>query len=147
MDTDEIVAMSVWRKQKDILYLDRYSTSCHVVGGLGKMLKYVNDKIVNYNNEVDDNKKIVKIVTFADHSVSDGKIYENIGFRKDKYLEPDYSYYYNGERKHKFGFRKKRFKNDPNLLYKDNMTEKELAYLNGLVRVYDCGKTRYVYDL
>lgn len=65
MDTDEIVAMSVWRKQKDILYLDRYSTSCHVVGGLGKMLKYVNDKIVNYNNEVDDNKKIVKNCYFC----------------------------------------------------------------------------------
>lgn len=144
-ETDEIVAVSIWRKEKDILYLDRYCTSVNVIGGFGKLMKYVKGKILNYNNEKGIDRRIVKIVTFADHCVSNGSVYEKLGFTKDKCLEPEYSYYYNGKRRHKFGFRKKRFKNDPELLYKDNMTEKELADLNGIIRVYDYGKTRYVF--
>ena len=104
---------------------------------IGKMLKYIKEKVKE--------ESFVEIVTFADHCVSNGNIYEKLGFIKDKDIEPDYFYFYKRKRRHKFGFRKKRFKNDPELLYKDNMTEKELADLNGIIRVYDCGKTRYVF--
>lgn len=32
----------------------------------------------------------------------------------------------------------------PDLLFDENMTEKELAELNNIHRVWDCGKTKYV---
>ena len=32
------VAMSVWKKDGDNIYLDRYATACIVPGGMGKLL-------------------------------------------------------------------------------------------------------------
>ena len=134
-DGDELVAVSAWRKLKNSLYLDRYTTSCQVVGGMGKMLKYGKQYALDHDCD--------EIVTFSDHCVSDGGLYEKLGFEIDKELEPDYKYVVGSHRYHKFNYRKKRFKNDSNLLYDENMTELELAEMNGLRRVWDCGKTRY----
>lgn len=132
---DEIVAVSVWRKNKDTLYLDRYATSCNVIGGMGKLLKY--GKIYALERGCGG------IVTFADHCVSDGSLYERLGFKYDGQLRPDYSYVRQDRREHKFNYRKKRFKNDPLLKYKCGLTESQLADLNGFNKIYDCGKTRW----
>ena len=40
-----------------------------------------------------------KIVTFADHQVSNGLLYEKLGFTLDKELSPDYRYLVDEERK------------------------------------------------
>ena len=138
-DSNELIAVSVWRKNKNILYLDRYATSCTVVGGMGKMLKKGKELAREYGYD--------KIVTFSDHQVSDGGLYDKLGFDKDKEIPPDYRYFVQRERRHKFGYRLKRFKNDPHLIYKEGLTEKELARLNGLERIWDCGKTRWVMDI
>jgi len=132
---NEIVAVSVWKKKDPFtVYLERYATSKIVVGGMGKLISYVqNNTYVNQN-----------IVTFASHEVSNGKLYEDLGFIKDKEIPPDYAYVVNSARKHKFGYRKSKFEKDPNLLFDKNLTEKELAELNGLYRTWDCGKTRYI---
>ena len=50
-------------------------------------------------------------------------------------------------REHKFNYRKARFRDDPNLLWRDGATESELARLNGLPRVWDAGKTRWVMEV
>lgn len=71
-------------------------------------------------------------------------MYETLGFEKDKVLKPDYKYVVDKKRVHKFNYRRKRFKNDPNLIYDENMSEAEMARLNGIDRVWDCGKTRWV---
>ena len=135
----ELVAVSVWRKNKDALYLERYCTSATVVGGMGKLLK--TGKTWAKNNDC------YRIVTFADHQVSDGNLYEKLGFVVDKELSPDYRYLVSGQRKHKFGYRIRRFQSDPELLYREGYTETQLAQLNGLERVWDCGKTRYVMEV
>ena len=134
-----LIAVSSWRKNKDTLYLDRYATSCIVVGGMGKMLKKGKELAKEYG--------CTKIVTFSDHQVSDGRLYEKLGFTLDKEITPDYRYLSQGARKHKFGYRLKRFKNDPELTYREDLTEKELAKLNGLERIWDCGKSRYTINL
>lgn len=138
-DVGSIVAVSVWKKIGNILYLDRYATSCNVVGGMGKLLKYGK----NYATSLG----LDKIVTFADHCVSNGGLYEKLHFKKDGMLAPDYKYVVKGKRVHKFNYRKKRFKQDAHLLYEDGLTEKQLADLNGLERIWDCGKTRYILNL
>lgn len=135
----DLIAVSVWRKNKHDFYLDRYATSCTVVGGMGKLLKQGIEKAKE--NECN------AIVTFADHQVSDGGLYETLGFSRDRDLPPDYKYLDKGERKHKFGYRLKRFRNDPDLEYHEGLTESQLAELNDLDRVWDCGKTRFVLEI
>ena len=135
-DFGNIIAVSSWRKNKNTLYLERYATSCTVVGGMGKLLKAGKDYAQEHDFDL--------LVTFSDHQVSDGSLYEKLGFRLDSYLYPDYKYVVKNERKHKFGYRIKRFREDPDLIYQEGLTEKELAQLNGLERIWDCGKTRWV---
>lgn len=79
--------------------------------------------------------------------MSDGAAYKALGFHVDAELPPDYMYVVGKERCHKFGYRKSRFRDDPNLEYHQDMTEAELAELNGMDRIYDAGKTRWRLDL
>lgn len=130
---DSLVAVTVLKRTKDILTLERYSTSRIVVGGQTKLLSYV-DKNIPYE----------KMYTFADLEVSSGNLYETTGWIKDKVLPPDYKYLYQNKRVHKFNFRKNRFKENPNLMYDPSMSESQLAQLNGLLRIWDSGKIRYV---
>lgn len=136
----QLVAVSVWKKgPSGDFRLERYCTSVHVIGGMGKLLKAGKAKAKEFGCN--------RIVTFANHEVSIGSLYAQLGFRVDAILEPDYSYLHRGERKHKFGFRLKRFQVDPELEWQDGMTERELAELNGIPKIWDSGKTRYVLDL
>lgn len=136
---DNLVAVSGWTKNKDILYLDRYATSQLVVGGMGKLLKHGKRYAVEQGCD--------RIVTFADHCVSNGNLYEKLGFIHDGEIPPDYKYVVKGKRVHKFNYRKKRFREDTDLLYEEGLTEKQLADLNGMERIWDCGKTRYILNL
>jgi hypothetical protein len=134
--SDELIAVLVLKKESGtsgkVLNIIRYATSANVVGGFTKLLSYAEK---TYKPEA--------FITFADHGVSDGGLYENNGFIADKELAPDYMYVVGGERKHKFGYRLKRFQNDPDLLWEEGLTERQLAALNGLERIWDSGKTRY----
>lgn len=85
-------------------------------------------------------------MTFSDTTVSDGGLYEQLGFVRDGVIAPDYQYVVNGTREHKFNYRLKRFRDDPELDHRDGLTEKQLAELNGLTRVYDAGKVRWTLD-
>lgn len=129
---EELVAVMVLTRTGHELRLERYATSCHVVGGQSKLLKFI-----------DTNFEYESMITFADLTVSNGNLYESTGWVKDKVLPPDYAYLYRGSRVHKFNFRLERFKRDTNLKFVDNKTERELAELNNLLRVYDAGKVRY----
>lgn len=136
-DTGKIVAAMVLKKEpKDALNIVRYATSAVVVGGFTKILKYA-----------EKNLPVKSFVTFSDHCISDGGLYETNDFITDREIRPDYRYVVGLERKHKFGYRLKRFKNDPELLWKDGLTESELAKLNNLPRIWDAGKTRWVKKL
>ena len=136
---NDLIAVSVWSKNGDSLYLDRYATSCRIPGGMGKMLKYGKKYALKHGCN--------DIVTFADHCVSNGGIYEKLGFIKEKEIPADYKYVKDGKRYHKFGYRIQRFENDDSLLYYPGYTEKELADMNGLYRIWDAGKDRYVLNL
>lgn len=132
----EIVAMSIWRKNKESLYLERYCTSQVVIGGMGKLLKAGRKFALD--------AELLKIVTFSDHEVSNGNLYKKLGFVKEKEIRPDYKYVIQKNRVHKFNYRLKRFKNDPDLLFEEGLSESELAQLNKIPKVYDCGKTRWI---
>lgn len=116
-----------------VLNLLRYATSQKVVGGFTKLLSFI-------EKEFEPNR----IITFSDNCVSNGSLYKNNGFVIEKEINPDYTYVVNHERKHKFGYRLNRFQNDPNLQYVKGASERELAQLNNLPRIWDAGKIKWV---
>lgn len=112
--------------------LTRYTTSKKVVGGFSKLLKA---------------SSIDEFITFVDLDTFTGDAYFKVGFEIDCYLKPDYKYVVGDKRIHKFNFRLKKFREDPNLLYEEGLTEKQLAQLNNIPRIYDSGKYRLKINL
>lgn len=135
-EAENVVALITFRKRGAGKWeLARYATSANVRGGFTKLLKA-------FIRQEDPSE----IVTFADRLVSDGSLYRNSGFQQDGELPPDYKYVRNGvKREHKFNYRKARFRNDPKLKYREGATERELAEMNNLHRLYDAGKVRWVW--
>lgn len=135
-DTAQILAVMVLKKEGNLgdqkLSLLRYATAQPILGGFSKLL-----------NHVEETYSPKKIVTFSDNCVSHGNLYETNGFIATKNLPPDYTYLIQGSRKHKFGYRLRKFREDPNLLWKPGLTEKQLAELNSLLRIWDAGKIRW----
>lgn len=124
----KIVAMMSFVQLPTHMELVRFASSIPVIGGFTKLLSKVSGKIVS----------------FSDNMHSNGALYRNNGFEVHSNVGVDYKYLYKNRLHHKFRFRKSRFNRDVNLTYNHNMTEHQLALDNGLVRVYDAGKIKYV---
>lgn len=105
-----------------------------IVGGAGKLFSYFCANI-----------PFLSIDTFCDLSMFSGKLYSHLGFTKVKEIAIDYSYVYNGVRKHKFGFRRKRLQK---LLPNFDINKSELwnTINNNIYRIYDCGKIKYKFS-
>lgn len=130
---NKIVAVIAFIKQKDEFILNRYATSIHVVGGFSKLLKHFKN-----NNEWN------KIITFADLRWSEGDLYEKNGFKLESILSPDYYYSTNGNNRiHKFNFRKSKL-NKILDNYNPDLSEFENCNNNGILRIWDCGKKKYI---
>lgn len=129
-----VVAELAYKYDEKGIYIVRYATNCIVRGGFSKVLSYIKKNICVIGSI---------IYTFSDNSISNGDLYKLCGFQAVDILKPDYMYVYKNVRYHKFNFRKSRFLKDPELSYEDNLTEKELASLNKIYRVYDYGKVRW----
>lgn len=132
---EELVAVMVFREDATNIAdweLSRFATSLSVVGGFSRLLKSFRSRHEG------------SIKSFADLTVSNGDVYKLNGFVVDKIIPPDYKYVVDKTRYHKFLFRKDRFRVDKDLKYDPNLSESELANLNGLYRVYDAGKIRFL---
>lgn len=120
--------------------VQRYATSGIVPGGFTKLLKFAESYIA------DTGEVINCWWSFSANDVSNGVMYRKSGFVLDGEVAPDYKYVGNitgGIRVPKERFQKSRFRNNAALLFEEGMTERELAKLNGLHRVYDAGKLRW----
>lgn len=134
----ELVAAMLFKTEANsdskTLNLLRYATNGRVVGGFTKLLKFAEKQ----------NPETATIVTFSDNTVSDGGLYVNNGFIETGTVKPDYMYIVDGFRVHKFNYRLKKFKTDPNLKWVEGHTETQLANLNNIPRVWDAGKIKYL---
>lgn len=132
-DNEIVSAMCFIKNSDDSFYLNRYATSINVVGGFSKLL-----------NHFKTNHNWTQIISFADQRWSDGNLYETTGFALDSILPPDYYYSPDGKhRLHKFNYRRK---NLPKLLahFDPALSETVNCNNNGILRIWDCGKRRYV---
>lgn len=134
--SNDVVAALAVKRNGDRANISRYASSCNVPGGFTKLLHAAKPWAVD--------EGLTLWETFADLSWSRGDLYRTSGFTVEAELAPDYKYLRRGSLHHKFLFRKKRFQTDPSLKFEEGLTEKELAALNNMFRVYDCGKLRFV---
>lgn len=79
------------------------------------------------------------LVSWCDLRWSNGAGYLAAGWKRDQVLKPDY-FYTNFRKVFSKQSRRKKAVNTP-----EGMTEHEHALLDGLYRVYDCGKIRFIY--
>ena len=129
----ELVALASFKKSLGDYSLVRYATSCNVRGGHSKIISRF-EKDFSYSN----------LVTFADLTFGSGSLYRRTGWVEDRLLPPDYRYVVKNVREHKFKYRLVKFKNDPDLKFLEGATERELAQMNGMLRIYDAGKIKFV---
>lgn len=79
------------------------------------------------------------IVSFSDNRLFTGKVYESMGFQLDRNIRPDYYWTRSEKRHHKSALRK------TSLEKLTGKTEIQLRESQGYRRVWDLGKTRWVY--
>lgn len=111
--------------------LSRFATKKfnNVVGGFSKLLQYFRKHHKG------------SIISYADRSYSEGKVYEKNGFRLLKTNPPGYAYTDNFARRlHRTNFMKKKIAPD------DPRTEAEIMLERGFSQVYDCGTLAFVLD-
>lgn len=103
----------------------------HIPGGFSKILNYY---IKKYNPS--------ELITFADRSWSPdpNNIYMSSGFQFLHTTKPNYWYIVDGERTHRFNYRKDILVKNG---YDKNLTEREIMMDLGINRIYDCGQYKY----
>jgi very-short-patch-repair endonuclease len=104
----------------------------NVIGGASKLFKYF---IINYKPE--------EITTYADRSISQGKLYETLGFKFQGKTQPNYYYIIDGVRKHRFNFRKDKLIKEG---YDPNKTEHDIMLERKIYRIYDSGNLKFIYN-
>jgi len=104
----------------------------NVVGGFSRLLKYFED---NYG------KEYTEIKTFADRSISNGKLYETHGFKMVRQTYPDYMYVVGDKRVRKQNFTHKKLVLEG---FDPSKSEHEIMLERKIYRIYDCGKLVYI---
>ncbi|RDJ35314.1 MAG: hypothetical protein DWQ19_10900 [Crenarchaeota archaeon] len=133
-----VMSLGRHHRQVKTLVLDRlcFKRGVQIPGGASKLFSRCIEwaKINNYSD----------IISFSDNRWSLGGVYKALNFQLDKELPPDYSYVdlKNGGKRLSKQSQKKKNTNCPS-----GMTEKEWALERGLVRIWDCGKKRWVYNI
>jgi hypothetical protein len=103
----------------------------NVIGGASKLLNFFIKKF-NYSGT---------IVSYADLSIFDGKLYENMGFNFKHISKPNYYWVVNKIRYHRFKYNKKKLVKN----YGSDIKKTEVEIMNewGHYRIWSCGQSRY----
>jgi hypothetical protein len=109
-------------------FCNKLNTS--VVGGASKLLKYF---IKNY--------KPVEIQTYSDNLISDGDLYEKLGFEYKWTSNPGYWYVVNNIRSHRFNWRKSKLVKEG---YDSSKTGEEIMAELGYWRIYNAGNKKWI---
>ena len=130
---DQLISVGLFHKNKDHYEMVRFcSDGRNHPGAFSKIVKYFQ---TNYKSN---------ITTFADLRMSDGGLYKNNGWAIDNIQDP--TYYYTDLKNvfHKFKFRKNNIKKIyPDINIEQN-TEKQLMDELGYLRLWDCGKIKFI---
>ena len=123
--------------------LSRYATRITVSGGASKLFKAFIDE-----------QQPTEVKSFSDNRYFSGGMYEQLGFALEEETAPDYQVW-----SPKIGLKPKSHYQRRNIQQRliehgvdemfdhklDTRTEREMTYLMGARRIYDCGKKRWVW--
>ena len=117
---------------KDVWELTRFCNKINtsVVGGASKLLKYF---VKTY--------KPIEIQTYSDNLISDGNLYEKLGFEYKWTSNPGYWYVVNNIRSHRFNWRKSKLVKDG---YDSNKTGEEIMAELGYWKIYNAGNKKWI---
>lgn len=124
--------------------IQRYATAGAVPGGFTRLLAHAT-RLLEAHGEI-----VRTWTSFSNDDVSDGGMYVAAGFTVDKKQRPSYSYVggrTGWRRVHRSRYTRSTFETRSDLVYEPGWTEREAARANGLLRIYDAGKTRWVKHL
>jgi len=102
----------------------------NIVGGASKLLKYFNK---TYSP--------IQVETYSDNLISNGNLYEKLGFNYSHTSKPGYWYVIDGIREHRFNWRKQKL---IKLGYDVNKTEEEIMSELGYYRIYNAGNKKWI---
>ena len=140
---DELVSLMIFGKQRKLMGLksedDTYEMlrfcsklNTSVIGGSEKLFKFF---IKNYSPK--------EVISYADRSWSQGKLYQKLGFKLIHKTQPNYYYIVNGIRKYRFNYRKDKLIRDG---FDSNKTEHEIMLERKIYRIYDSGSLKFNYS-
>lgn len=118
------------RNNRDIV-LSRlaFKPNIQIIGGASKLIKN-SLSLSNFDT----------VITWSDNRWSTGSVYNKCGFIIDKEYPPDY-FYTSGDKIMSKQSQQKQLTRCP-----ENLTEHEWAKERGLYRIFDCGKTRWIWS-
>lgn len=136
---DDLVAVMTFSNRRvgigtsnDDMELVRYATSTRVIGGAGKLLSAFRKDYPG-----------ATVYSYSNNEWSNGNLYKTLGFSLDNEIEASYWYIHPKEEKllHRFNFSKQKLIEKG---YSKDKTEREICKEIGLLRVWDCGKRKWV---
>lgn len=129
-----VACMSFKKMPNNVYDLNRFSTSCTVVGGFTKLLSCFKR---NYSFD--------KIITFASLDYSNGSLYRNHGFTEAGITPPNYFYVDQyGQRYRREKFMKHKLP-DKLHTFDPKLTEVQNMYNNNYYRIFDAGSIKFEY--
>lgn len=115
--------------------LTRYVTCKQVVGGFTKLL----------NHFLKENPRVNTIASYSDVRIFQGGVYEKAGFAKMHTTPPDYMYLEGDTLYHKANYQKSKLAKRFGAEACEGKTERQITEEQGIYRIYDCGKTKWLY--
>jgi hypothetical protein len=103
----------------------------NVVGGASRLMKYFTNKY-----------SPIQVETYSDNLISNGGLYETLGFKYSHTSKPGYWYVVDGIREHRFNWRKQRL---VKMGYDINKTEGEIMSELGYYRIYNGGNKKWIF--
>ena len=104
-----------------------------IIGGSSKLFKHFIKKYKPNN-----------IISYADRSFSQGKIYDKLGFDNMHNTRPGYHYIVDKVRRHRYNYRKEKLVKDG---YDNNKTEHEIMLERNLYRIYNSGHICFCWNV
>jgi hypothetical protein len=105
--------------------------NCSIIGGASKLFKYF---INNY--------EVNKIISYASLDISNGGIYEKMGFKDNGFIGLNYWWVKDGKKYHRSNFMKYKLIKEG---FDEKMTEDEIMYTKKYYKLWGCGNSKWIY--
>lgn len=139
-EKDSICALLTWKQADEkVVIIEDYCEKDSVVNGLEKLIHHILKRI--------NNKNVENIIAHIDNSSVHGASFEKIGFMQVQSVKYNFSYVVKRERVHESHMSAAFFEGNQELVYDSDLTLEELKIKNGITKLWDCGKIRYVLNL